>query len=382
MRRIVHVISTPSGIGGAERILAAIVAAGEAEGWDHTVLNPFTTDPDASALAELFRSTGYVGRRCASVRELPSTLAWLRRAIVDLRPDIVHAHLVHAILGVAVVAPRSKSLVLTHHHGDSLVAQGRPAEAALDRWAGHRYRRAVAVSGWVERYLVDEAGYAPERVVCIPNGWDGQPADRSGLALVPTIVCVANFRPGKGHDTLLRAFAVVRERIPMAELRLIGDGELRPTMEALAETLGVADSVRFLGYVPDTWPVLAEAHVFALASEYETLGLAVLEAMAAGLPVVAADIRGMDDLVRPGVTGVLVPTGDHLGLARALADVLAAGPDRRCAMGRAARASAAGRTMQTTLDGYYRLYADLAKGPDATAGSRRGARGRHRPRPG
>jgi len=285
-------------------------------------------------------------------------LAWLRRRLTGFRPDIVHTHLFHALVLVAAVGGRHTPLVLTHHHGNSLEVEGHRARARLERVASRRFHRVVAVSSWVERYLVDDAGFPASRVVCIPNGWEGSPAPTSGVAEAPTIVCVANFRSQKGHDVLLRAFARVRRSLPAAELLLVGDGELRPAIARQAEELGVAAGVRFLGPVDEVWPVLEQAHVFALTSRYEPLGIAVLEAMAAGLPVVATNVGGIPGVVRRDVTGVLVEPGEDEAMAAALLRLLADPAERR-RMGDAGRAAAAPLHARRMLDAYFDLYRQL-----------------------
>ena len=103
--------------------------------------------------------------------------------------------------------------------------------------------------------------------------------------------------------------------------------------------LGLAERVQLAGFQDSIWPWLARAHVFALPSNYESLGIAVLEGMAAGLPVVATRVGGVQELVRPGVTGELVPPGDPGAMAEALVSVLG-DPDTAMRMGNAGRAAA------------------------------------------
>jgi len=157
-----------------------------------------------------------------------------------------------------------------------------------------------------------------------------------GHAGAPVVICVAGFRAEKDHATLLRAFRAVVDGRP-AVLRLVGDGPERPAAEALAAELGLEESVEFLGNRTDVDRLLADADVFVLASyAVENLPFAVLEAMAAGLPVVATDVGALAELVRDGVTGALVPPRDAAALARALTAVLA-DPDR-ATLGLAGRA--------------------------------------------
>ena len=164
---------------------------------------------------------------------------------------------------------------------------------------------------------------------------------------------------------LIEAFAKAVERLPDARLVLLGDGPELPAVRDLIAERGLSERVELPGPQDDVWPWLAKAHVFALASHYEPLGIAVLEAMAAGLPVVATGVDGIGELVEPGVTGRLVEPGDPAALAAALADVLG-NPDAARRMGQAGRSFAAGERMDACVDRYFELYERLL-------GERRGA---------
>ena len=132
---------------------------------------------------------------------------------------------------------------------------------------------------------------------------------------------VGRLAPPKRPDLALRAFASVRERIPEAELHVVGDGPLRGEAEALAGRARASPArSRFLGNRDDVPELLAEAECALLASDYEGCPLAVVEAMAASVAVVATEVGGVGELVRPGVTGALAAKGDAEALARALLD--------------------------------------------------------------
>jgi glycosyltransferase involved in cell wall biosynthesis len=152
----------------------------------------------------------------------------------------------------------------------------------------------------------------------------------------PVITCVARFVPRKQHDVLLRALAALRDRGLDAELRLIGHGPTETAIRALAIDLGVADRVRFEGRRSQQEVVayLLETDVFVLCSLWEGMPGSVLEAMAAGIPVVATRVSGTDETVVDGETGLLVAPGDADALAGALQQVLQ-DPAARVRMGRA-----------------------------------------------
>jgi glycosyltransferase involved in cell wall biosynthesis len=357
--RIAHLISTPSGFGGAEVVMLALLRGGAERGWEQVVLNPFAR----SAEEELAARCGGFGYEAfplphAGPLGLPATLRWARRRLAELGPDLLQVYLPHAlILSAALPRPAGTVSVLSHQHGMHFQATGRRLAARADRFAGRRMDHVVACSEAVRAFLVESYRYPPERVSCIRNGWSGTPL-KLRHDPHPTIVCTANFRAQKGHTVLIEAFSAVARQIPDARLVLLGDGAELPAARRLIRERGLSERVELPGPQADVWPWLARAHVFALASHYEPLGIAVLEAMAAGLPVVATDVDGIKELVMPGVTGKLVPPGDAEAMTRALIEVLS-DPGAAMQMGTAGRAAAEESRMDACVDGYFELYERL-----------------------
>jgi glycosyltransferase involved in cell wall biosynthesis len=355
--RIAHVISSPSGIGGAERVMLQLVAAGAERGWEQRVLHPFV-EQGATEIADLCAPGTYLSHPCSHWRDTPMVWAWMDRTLRRFRPDVVHVHLFHALVLVASMRrPPGAQLVLTHHHGSRYVDEDQRLRERLDRLCGRRYDAVVAVSEATRSLLAERYGYRENTLRTIPNGWSGDPQPRNGPP-GQRIICVANFRAQKGHDVLLTAFAQVLRALPEAELVLVGDGPLRRQLEDQSRRLGVAERVRFQGSVSDIWTLLANADVFALASRYEPLGIAVLEAMGAGLPIVATRVGGLADLIDPGVTGELVDTENPSGLAEHLIALLRS-PEAIMRMGAAGRMRAAAHRADRMTELYLELYAEL-----------------------
>jgi glycosyltransferase involved in cell wall biosynthesis len=146
---------------------------------------------------------------------------------------------------------------------------------------------------------------------------------------------VGRFAPPKNHALLIEAFAQVRTHTPLY-LLLVGGGELEDAVRQQVAGLGLQERVRFLGVRADVPAILNASDLFVLSSRWEGNPLSVMEAMAAGLPVVSTAVGGVPELVREGETGLLVPSGDAAALARAL-QALVDDPARREAMGKAAR---------------------------------------------
>jgi glycosyltransferase involved in cell wall biosynthesis len=165
------------------------------------------------------------------------------------------------------------------------------------------------------------------------------PLSRRQLGLeadAPVIGTVARFDPIKDLDVLLRAFARLLQRVPRAQLLVVGDGPESARLHGLAENLGVRPRVVFAGLIPDAVRCLPLVDLYASASRREGLPLALLEAMACERAVVATRAPGHVDVVEDGVTGVLVPVGDSERLAAA-AGALLEDPARRRALGQAGR---------------------------------------------
>lgn len=176
-------------------------------------------------------------------------------------------------------------------------------------------------------------GIDPSRIAFVPNGVEDhffEPRDghASRLALGlsparPVAVVPARLAPRKGHVDLIAAWPAVQSRAPGAVALFAGDGPLRAPLEAMAESAGLAGAVKVLGHVDDMPALLAAADAAVLPSRLEGVPLALLEAMAAGLPVVATRVGGVTEAVEDGVTGLLVAPRDPGALGLAVGEVLA-----------------------------------------------------------
>lgn len=259
----------------------------------------------------------------------PVAAAWarqIRRSDVDL----VHAHFAtHSALAAYVVHRLTGvPFTFTAHAHDLYTERAMLTEkvAAAAAVVTISERNAaileqVAGDGCADRIHVIRCGVDVDRYQARrAHGADG----------VARVLCVATLEEKKGHQHLLRAIALLTKRGIQTELVLIGDGRLRAPLRDLAEELGIGDRVRWRGSQTSDEVVreLGRATCFALASVVDAKGrtegipVALMEAMAAGVPVVASDVSGVAELVRPG-TGWLVPPGDHEALADALTDAIA-----------------------------------------------------------
>lgn len=196
------------------------------------------------------------------------------------------------------------------------------AQLALQRAAYACAHHVVANASAVATRLRAE-GVRASQIAVIPNGLDlARFHPRRDHAVARTVTMVANLRPGKGHDTLIDAAALVLRRFPDVRFELVGDGTERAALVERAVQRGVSHAVTFLGHLDDVPARLAQASIFTLPSESEAFPNAVLEAMACGLPVVASAVGGIREVVQDGHTGFLVPPRDPATLADRLCSLL------------------------------------------------------------
>jgi N-acetyl-alpha-D-glucosaminyl L-malate synthase BshA len=262
--------------------------------------------------------------------------------------EILHVHyaIPHAIAGVIardMVGGNRPKLVTTLHGTDiTLVGQDRSfveitrygiarsdGVTAVSEFLARMTREELDVSGPIEVIpnFVDLEQYAPEQAHADVSAF-AQPGD-------VILVHMSNFRPIKRVLDAVRVLERVNRQRP-AVLLMVGDGPERTAAQALARRLGVEERVRFLGQRDSAESLLALADLFLLPTELESFGLAALEAMACGVPVIGTDAGGLPEVVRSGETGVLVPVGDVEAMARTALEILES-PGRRKTMGAAAR---------------------------------------------
>jgi glycosyltransferase involved in cell wall biosynthesis len=258
------------------------------------------------------------------------------------------------------------------------------AQPERDAW---RRRIGLRTAGRVTRFILPAAALEPvlrarhgeaARCAVIPEGIDIAEADaalaigrdeaRRRLRLFATdiaVACVAPLDEESGAVHLLAAFHALLQEHPTARLLIVGDGPARAALEAVAASLRLGPFARFLGTLPEPWPLLAAADIFALPAFRSRMPAALLEAMAARLPAVAAATGAVQDMVAEGREALLVPSGDTGALGRALA-ILAADPARRREMGaRARRRAEDSFRIERTAAAVAGLYGELLAGPAA-----------------
>ncbi len=339
--RVVHIINFMAKGGGLEKGVATLIRRASPD-IEHVVVTiagarePEGMLPAGTRLFNLAKAPGhslrFIGR--------------LARLLRELKPCVVHTRNWPGVDGILAARLAGIRTVIHGEHGWGVAdSQGTNWKRILMRRLVSRWTRSfVCVSKDIERWLRETVRVRCP-VVQIYNGVDpaafsggdtsselraelGLPADALLVAIVGRLDAI------KDHPALFRAFAIVRERFPRAELLVVGEGSEEARLREL-----LVPGIHLLGQRDDVARILFGIDVLALTSRTEGISNTILEAMAAGVPVVASRVGGNVELVEEGVTGRLFPTGDVEALARALADYLGA-PELRRAHGAAGRARA------------------------------------------
>ena len=316
--RVAHVHRI-RGIGGSERHLLTLLPALAERGIEPVFVG---LDDPAWNPADFYGALRVPAVRLQAPRDLDPIL--LVKLLRSLDADIVHTHLVHADVygGVAAKLRRTK-LVSTKHNDDPFRAG---AFRHVERALAHAADRVVTISDSLRRFTVERVGVPASKVQTIHYGLDEPPAPwgENPADAVPAdarvLLSVSRLTPQKGIDTAVQALSFLPDDVVLV---VLGEGPERDTLEQLAEEQVVSSRVFLPGRVPDVAAWLRRATVYVHPARWEGFGLAVLEAMVSGLPVVATNVSSLPELVVDGETGFLVAPNDPAALAAAVERALA-----------------------------------------------------------
>ena len=298
-------------------------------------------------------------------------LVWdLYRLFRRERPHIVHTHAWGTLLEGLIAARLARVPIVVH--GEHGTLQLRRQQRVCQRYGWSRVDRVLSVSTRLAERMSREIGFPLDRVQTIRNGVElsrfaglmGRADARLALGLpveAPVVGAVGRLVPVKDHVGLVEAAALLGRDGLRPVVVIAGDGPLRADIETRAAALGVGSQVRLLGHRQDIDTVFAALDIFVLSSRSEGLSNTILEAMAAGVPVVATRVGGADEMVVEGTTGLLVPAASPEELATALRRLLL-DPALRTTMGHAGRARVEQAfDLAETVRRYEALYTDLAQ---------------------
>lgn len=366
--RIVHVEAGRHWYGGAVQVHRLI------EGLSARSVDNVLLCPPGSAIA--------AARPAADVVELPMAgdldLGFCRRlarVITARRPDLVHVHSRRGadLHGGRAAARTGVPAVLTRR-----VDNAEPV--LLARAKCRPYRAVIAISRCIETQLLERIRLPRGRVFHVPSAVDSRAGvgrdearrrllDALGLPAHCVLAgVVAQLIPRKGHDWLLDCMPALRARVPGLVVLCFGRGPLAPGLAARIEAEGLGADFRLLGFRDDLAELLPGLDLLVHPAWREGLGVAVLEALAAGVPVVASACGGIVDVVRDDVDGLLVAAGDRPALTAAI-ERLCAEPGLRARLGAAGRASVAERfSTEAMIGAHLNVYRHVLAGRVAEAG--------------
>lgn len=335
----VHALIDTLGVGGAEMVLAEFAAVAPLGGIELSV--GYLKDVgDGARTATRLRAAGVEPRPVGMPRHLgPAAFLAVRRQLAEVRPELVHTHLGYADLlgGPAARSLGIPAVCTLHSHAWEGNSRERVKMTAMRLTRRATAARVIAVSESARAAYLAVGGDRPERVVVVRNGITGTPEPQAGRALRAefgigeaelVVAMVSWLRPEKAHDVALAAVAELLTSIPQLRMLVVGDGPMRAEVQQAASALG--DRVLTIGYRADVMAVLAATDVLLHPSREDALPTTIIDAMAAGTPVVATRVGGIPELIDDGVSGILVPAPPIASeVAAALGELLRDPPRRR-----------------------------------------------------
>jgi glycosyltransferase involved in cell wall biosynthesis len=371
--RIAHVITRLDVGGSTENTVISVTRMPRPE-FACSLISGQTTAPP-SGLAQTLSRAGVAWIQVPHLRRPLSPIAdcrvvWtLWWAIRRLRVDIVHTHSSKAgFLGRLAARIAGVPHIVHTPHGHIFDGYFSPAMTrafvVLERMAARWTDRILTLSDEEARDHLQRGIGQPGQFVTVPSGVDLTPVVAAPpVRLVPggpVVGAVARLVPVKGLSHLIDAAPDILRQCPEASFLLVGDGEMRPALEAQARTLGLADRIVFAGFREDVASVMAGMDLVVLPSLNEGMGRVLVMAMALGKPIVATRVGGMPELLGDGEAGCLVPARDPAALAEAISALLRE-PGRARGLGEAGRRRAHRYSAQAMVDSLAALYREVMK---------------------
>ncbi len=284
--------------GGAETMCENLTYALRQQGHQVTVVSLYN---ERTPIARRMEAAGVEIRYLDKKLGLDlSMVPKLRRIMAEVRPDAVHTHL--DVIKYAVAAARLAGIrhcVHTVHNVADKEAEGRLQKIINGTYFKLGWSVPVALSHKVQQSICEFYGLPEKKVPIIFNGIDLSRCriKEEYASEIRNLLHIGRFNEQKNHDCLLRSFQLILKKHPDCTLTLLGDGELTDSVKALAKELGIEDQVKFMGAQSDVYPFLQEADAFLLPSRYEGMPMTVIEAMGTGLPIAAAAVGGLSDML-------------------------------------------------------------------------------------
>lgn len=358
---VLHVVVAGE-VGGAERMLVDLARTPTCSNRPHAVALVTPND----RLRALFSDAGLDVDDRGPATEGPLTyliqalaerdVAWLEAIIRRRGSTIVHLHTFGSqVIGTRAALRAGVKVLRTEH---STRVYDDPSCWPFSKWSLRRVHASVCISEHVRRVALSRAPWAEPIMHVVPNGvnvsrFAPRPLPDAGDRI--RFITLGRLEPRKGIDTALRALVLV----PDTELTVVGEGESQAMLASVAHTLGISERVRFVGFAADVRDEIARAHVALSSARSEGLGIALLEAMAMGRPVVALPTGGIPEFLADGDTGWLADGDDEEALARAMREAVQRRAEIVCRGERARARVIASYSVDAMREGYERRYGAL-----------------------
>lgn len=348
------------GTGGAEKMAAQLVAGVDCEKYNVEVFCVYGA-PLGNHLEQMVKDNGvrihFIGKKLGfSV----SAMVKLFRALEAFHPHIVHTHLYACLYAFPWPLLRRKPHLHTFHAHPALENRRLLRRIISKILIKLKVMMPVSISHQNQKLLCEYYGLSDTRIPVVYN-----PVEISKFYSLKErthgdfiFITAGRFSVEKNQKMMLRAFAAFLEKGHDARLIMLGKGEEEENLRTLARELGISGRIDFAGFVVNVEDYLANSDVFLLSSDYEALPLAVLEAMAAGLPIVATDVGGVRDIVTDN--GILIPAGDTSAMVQAMEELYLR-KDVLDRMAAASKQNAGAYDVSNTVAGYSELYRRFVK---------------------
>ncbi|MEE8574292.1 MAG: glycosyltransferase [Thermodesulfobacteriota bacterium] len=371
--KVLHIFATLP-VGGAEEHLRTVLLTMDSSVFEATVCCIGETGVIGEEIAALGFDLVGLGRM--KKKRWDWQIVKAIEAIINERGiDLVHTQLYHANMYGRLAAFRArKPVIITEHN---VYATYKYKRRLINRFLGKRTDRVIAVSKPVSDYIIERDGLDPSLVEVIYNGIDVERFTESGdseraevrkelglAADTPVVGMIARLSKQKGHTYMLKALKEVKKTVPALKAIVAGDGPLKDEITTEANSLGLARDVIFLGARRDVPRLLKAMDIYLMPSLWEGHPIALLEAMASGLPVVAARVGGVPNVITDGVDGILIDPEDTAALISSMTELLI-DSERAASIGaEAAKCIAAKFSAGAMVSKMERLYTEVTAAHD------------------
>ncbi len=316
------------GGGGAERVMSIVANYWVSHGWEVTLI--MLVDPTQASFYQLdprikIKSLGIAGNSGNAIAALTNTwqrIKVLKQAILVSQPDVVISFM-NSVNVYTIIAGQQLNLptIVSEH----IYPGASDANKIWQFVMKLTYRYADLVTVLTQNALPFYPAAKGYRSIVMPNPVmaPAKMVVKEELSAHPSLIAIGRLQPQKGFDLLMKAFAKIQAKYPDWQIVILGEGPMRSELEQLRSQLQLTDRVHLPGLVTNVQDYLSQADIFVLPSRFEGFPMALCEAMAAGLPAIAADcLSGPREIIDHGINGLLVPTEDIEALAQGLDDLM------------------------------------------------------------